>query len=286
MATVTTFDPVAEHRKTRAALAAAIPRLARLLCDVPDLDAPSGVPVWTVGDVGAHLTSVYLAYGAVVSADGAMDWDGVLPPGDLPFVERITVMNATSVGLLDGDGRARLGDLVVERGEAFLRVTEGLAPDAPVTAPWYGPGATLTVAVVTGLMLSETLVHGLDIARGARLPWPIGPDEASLVIGQSMPTMMALALDSGKSRGVRIAFDLVVKGGPRLAVVVDDGAMTVTRDAPPCAYDCRITVAPTTFLLVSFRRTPIWKAIAQGRMRAGGRRPWLAPRLGELVSTP
>ncbi|WP_024755116.1 maleylpyruvate isomerase N-terminal domain-containing protein [Streptomyces exfoliatus] len=286
MGTVTTFDPVAEHHKTRAALAAAIPRLVGLVRAVPDLDAPSGVPVWTVGDVGAHLTSVYLAYGSVVSADGSMDWGDLLPSGDLPFVERITAMNATSVGLLDGEGRARLGDLLAERGETFLRITEGLAPDTPVTAPWYGPEPTLTVAVVTGLMLSETLVHGLDIARGARLPWPIGPDEASLVIGQSMPAMMSLALDETKARGVRIAFDLVVKGGPRLAIVVDDGVMTVTRDAPPRTYDCRITVAPTAFLLVSFRRTPIWKAIAQGRMRAGGRRPWLATRLGELVATP
>ncbi|MFD3665445.1 maleylpyruvate isomerase family mycothiol-dependent enzyme [Streptomyces sp. NPDC058659] len=286
MGTVTTFDPVSEHEKTRAALAVAIPRLARLLREVPDLDAPSGVPRWSVGDVGAHLASVYLAYGSVVSAEGSMDWDGILPSGDLPFVERITALNAASVRLLDGEGRARLGDLLAERGETFLRSTEGLAPDAPVTAPWYGSEPTLTVAVVTGLMLSESLVHGLDIARGAGLPWPIGRDEASLVIGQSMPTMMGLALDTAKARGVRIAFDLVVKGGPHLAVVVDDGTMTVTRDAPPRAYDCRITVDPTAFLLVSFRRTPIWRAIASGRMRAGGRRPWLAARLGELVATP
>ncbi|MFI6421092.1 maleylpyruvate isomerase N-terminal domain-containing protein [Streptomyces sp. NPDC050842] len=286
MGTVTTFDPVSEHEKTRTALAAAIPRLARLLRDAPDLDAPAGVPRWSVGDVGAHLASVYLAYGSVVTADGSLDWGGILPPGDLPFVERIAALNATSIGLLDGEGRARLGELLAERGETFLRTTEGLAPDTPVTAPWYGPEPTLTVAVVTGLMLSESLVHGLDIARGAGLPWPIGRDEASLVIGQSMPTMMGLALDAAKARGVRIAFDLVVKGGPRLAVVVDDGTMTVTRDAPPRAYDCRITVDPTAFLLVSFRRTPIWKTIASGRMRAGGRRPWLATRLGELVATP
>ncbi|MCX5393806.1 maleylpyruvate isomerase N-terminal domain-containing protein [Streptomyces sp. NBC_00094] len=286
MGTVTTFDPVIEHEKTRAALAAAVPRLVRLLRDAPDPDAPSGVPVWSVGDVGAHLAAVYLAYCAVVSADESVEWGGILPPGDLPFVERVTAMNATSVALFAGEERARLGEFVAERGEAFLRVTAGLAPDTPVTAPWYGEGATLTVAVVTGLMLSETLVHGLDIARGARLPWPIGPDEASLVIGQSMPTMMRLALDADKARGVSLAFDLVVKGGPRLAVVVDGGAMTVTRDAPPRAYDCRITVAPTTFLLVSFRRTPIWKAVAWGRMRAGGRRPWLAAQLGELVTTP
>lgn len=144
---------------------------------------------------------MYLAYGSVVTADGSLDWGGILPPGDLPFVERIAALNATSIGLLDGEGRARLGDLLVERGETFLRTTEGLAPDTPVTAPWYGPEPTLTVAVVTGLMLSESLVHGLDIARGAGLPWPIGRDEASLVIGQSMPTMMGLALDAAKARG-------------------------------------------------------------------------------------
>lgn len=286
MGTVARFDPVVEHEKTRGALAATIPRLVRLLRDVPDPDAASGVPVWTVGDVGAHLAAVFLAYCSLVSDDETVEWDSVLPPGDLPFVERITAMNATSIGLFGGDDRARQIDVVAERGEAFLRVTEGLAPDTPVAVPWYGQEVTLTLAVVTGLMLSESLVHGLDIARGAGLPWPIGPDEASLVLGQSMPTMMTLALDAGRARGVRIAFDLVIKGGPRLAVVVDDGAMTVTRDAAPRAYDCRITAAPTAFLLVSFRRTPVWKAIARGQMRAGGRRPWLATRLGELIATP
>ncbi|WP_405851333.1 maleylpyruvate isomerase N-terminal domain-containing protein [Streptomyces sp. NBC_00090] len=286
MGTVTRFDAVAEHEKTRGALAAVIPRLVGLLRDVPDPDAASGVPVWTVGDVGAHLAAVYLAYCSLVSGDEAVEWDSVLPPGDLPFVERITAMNATSIGLFGGDDRARPGDVVAERGEAFLRATEGLAPDTPVAVPWYGQETTLTLAVVTGLMLSESLVHGLDIARGAGLPWTIGPDEASLVLGQSMPTMMTLALDTARARGVSIAFDLVIKGGPRLAVVVDDGTMTVTRDAAPRAYDCRITAAPTAFLLVSFRRTPVWKAMARGRMRAGGRRPWLATRLGELIATP
>ncbi|MFC8276049.1 maleylpyruvate isomerase N-terminal domain-containing protein [Streptomyces sp. NPDC057271] len=278
------FDPVAEHERARAALGAAIPRLVRLLRDLPDRDAPSGVPVWTVGDVGAHLAAVYLGFCSTVSPDDSLDWDGILPPGDGPFVERITAVNATSIGFFGGDDRARLHDFVAERGETFLRVTEGLAPDTPVVVPWYGQ--EITLATVTGLLLSETLVHGLDIARGARRPWPIGHDEASLVLAQSMPTMMTLALDTEKARGVAIAFDLVVRGGPRLAIVVDDGAMTVTRDAPPRAYDCRLTATPAAFLLVSFRRTPIWKAVVRGQMRAGGRRPWLAMRLGELIGTP
>ncbi len=286
MGTAMAFDPVAEHERTRAALAAATPRLVQLLRDAPNLDAASGVPMWTVGDVGTHLAAVYMAYGAAASPDDTLDWESILPPGDMPFVERITAMNAQSLNLFDGAQRPHLGDFITERGEQFLRDTKDLAPNTPIAAPWYGKDSTLTLSTVTGLMLSETLVHGLDIARGARLPWPIGPDEARLVIGQSMPTMMQLALDKARSKGVTLAFDLAIKGGLRLAVVVDDGTMTVTRDAPPRTYDCRITAAPTAFLLVAFRRTPIWKAIARGQLRAGGRRPWLATRFGELITTP
>lgn len=67
---------------------------------------------------------------------------------------------------------------------------------------------------------------------------------------------------------------------------LDLAVVTVTRDAPPRAYDFRITAEPTAFLLVAFRRMPVRKAIARGGLRAGGRRPWLATRLGTLISTP
>ncbi|GHC45125.1 maleylpyruvate isomerase N-terminal domain-containing protein [Streptomyces cinnamoneus] len=278
-------DPVAEHEKTRAAFRAVVPRLVRLLRSVPDRDAPSGVLVWTVGDVGAHLCAAYLAYCSAFTREFE-DWDAVLPPGDGPLNERITAVNAKAIGLFGGAERPYLGEFLAAHGETFLRATEGLAPDTPVPTPWYGRQAVLTLATATGLMLSESLLHGLDIARGARLPWTIGPDEARLVIGQSMPTMMPLVLDRAKAQGVDIAFDLAVKGGPRLAVVIDDGTATVTRDAPPRTYDCRITATPTAFLLVSFRRTPIWKTIVRGQMRAAGRKPWLAPRLSRLIASP
>ncbi|MGW7140297.1 maleylpyruvate isomerase N-terminal domain-containing protein [Streptomyces xanthophaeus] len=284
MGTVTGFDPAAEHEKTRAALGAVVPRLVRLLRDVPDLDSASGVPVWTVGDVGSHLSAVYVGYSSASSANGFMDSDSIPLAGEGLFSERIAAMNAMAIGIVGGNDRARLADLITEWGEVFLRVTENLAPHTPVTVPWFGQDITL--ATVTGLMLSESLVHGLDIARGAGLSWQISPHEARLALGQTLPTTMPLALDSEKARGVSIAFDLAIKGGPRLAVVVGEGTVAVARDAPPRAYDCRITASPTAFLLVSFRRTPTWKTIARGQMRASGRRPWLAMRLGELIDTP
>ncbi|WP_406865043.1 maleylpyruvate isomerase N-terminal domain-containing protein [Streptomyces sp. HUAS MG47] len=285
MGTVTTFDPVTEHERTRDVLSTALQRLVRMLGEVTDMDAPAGVPDWTVGDVGVHLAAGYLAYGSTFTGD-PMQWEAVVPPGDRPLGERVAAVNALSVSLVGSTERARLGEIVAERGEAFLRATKGLAPDTPVPAPWLGDGATVPLDAATGTLLGECLVHGLDIARGARRPWPVDPDEARLVIGQSMPTMMPLAVNRERARGVRIAFDLAVKGGPRLAVVVDDGTVTVTRDALPRRYDCRITAEPTAFLLASFRRVPLWKVIATGRMRAGGRKPWLATQLSRLIATP
>ncbi|MCB5168861.1 maleylpyruvate isomerase N-terminal domain-containing protein [Streptomyces bambusae] len=280
------LSPVGEHEKTRAAVAAARERLVRLLRDVRDPDAASGVPVWSVGDVGSHLAAVYLAYCSAATGDGSMDWDGILPPGDGTLEERITAVNAASIRLFADADRDRLGDFITERGETFLRETAGLAPDTPVAVPWFGKDATFTLATLTGLLLSETLLHGLDIARGARLPWPIAQEEARLAIGQTMPTLMPLTLDATRARGISLAFDLSIKGGPRLAVDVADRTMTVTRDAPPRRYDCRITATPVAFLLVSYGRTPPWKAIARGQMRAGGRKPWLAARFGQLISAP
>lgn len=279
-------DPVAEHDRTRAALRETVRRLGQLLDSAGDMDVPSALPDWTVGDVGAHLRAVYLAYCSAFT--GEFDgWSSVLPPEDGPLAERIAAVNAKAVSLFGKDERAHLGDFVRAHGATFLQATEGLAPETPVPAPWYGQQVELTLAAVTGLMLSESLLHGLDIARGARLPWGIGPDGARLAIGQVMPTMMPLTLDRAKAAGVRIAYDLAVRGGPRLAFVVEDGAATVTREeAPSRRFDCRISADPVAFLLVAFRRTPLWKEIARGRMLAGGRWPWLALRLRGLIAGP
>lgn len=285
MTTTTSDDPGVDHDRTRAALRAAVPRLAGMLRAVGDRDAPSGIPPWTVSDTGVHVSAVYLAYCSAFTGESP-DLDRVLPAGISQFRERITAVNAAALALIGSGERGRLGDIVAERGERFLRATEGLAPDAPVATPWYGQHSVLSLATATGLMLNETVLHGLDIARGARLPWTIAPEEARLVLGQTMPAMMPLTLDREKAKGVRIAFDLAIRGGPRLAIVVDGGTATVTRDAPPRTYDCRITAAPTAFLLLSFRRAPMWKLIARGQIRGSGRKPWLAPRLRDLFRSP
>jgi hypothetical protein len=49
-------------------------------------------------------------------------------------------------------------------------------------------GVFMTVPVMTTALVSEQLVHGLDIARALRHPWPIERDDALLVIAGTART--------------------------------------------------------------------------------------------------
>lgn len=65
---------------------------------------------------------------------------------------------------------------------------------------------------------------------------------------------------------------------------MEDGAATVT--APGPAADCWISADPVAFLLVGYGRTSQWSAILRGKLLGGGRKPWLAPAFGGLITGP
>jgi len=50
--------------------------------------------------------------------------------------------------------------------------------------------------------------------------------------------------------------------------------------------DCVITADPVTFLLLGLGRVPQLPQILRGRLRAGGRKPWLAAKFGTLLASP
>ncbi|MFJ5234733.1 maleylpyruvate isomerase N-terminal domain-containing protein [Kitasatospora sp. NPDC088391] len=302
-------DPADAHRRTRLALADAVDRVVQLLSSAADLRQRSALPAWTAGEVATHLSAVFLAYCSTVPGQdemAAVDWPAVLPgpaeeapgaggavavtselrPTEVGFGVWMAEVNARAMTLVGEQVDGRPGAFLTEHGARFLRTTAALDPDTAFPTPWYGPEPRLTVAAATGLLLSECLLHGLDIARAVGLPWPIDPDHARLVLGQAMPTMMPRALDRDLARGVEIAYDLAVRGGPRLQLLISEQKLTVTTGAPPRTPDCRISADPVAFLLVAFHRDPQWKAILRGRLRAGGRRPWLATRLTRLVPAP
>jgi hypothetical protein len=47
-----------------------------------------------------------------------------------------------------------------------------------------------------------------------------------------------------------------------------------------------ITADPVTFLLLGLNRIPELPELLRGRLRAGGRKPWLAAKFGTLLASP
>ncbi|ODR11620.1 hypothetical protein AWC26_20215 [Mycobacterium shimoidei] len=136
---------------------------------------------------------------------------------------------------------------------------------------------------MTCLLLGEQLVHGLDIARAAGRRWVISREDALLVI----PAVLALTpkyLRPSRTQNLRASFELRMSGGGRYRIAIDNGAGTVTTAGEKA--DCVITADPVTFLLLGFDRVPQWPQILRGRLRAGGRKPWLAAKFATLLASP
>ena len=67
-------------------------------------------------------------------------------------------------------------------------------------------------------------------------------------------------------------------------MAVKDGAAVVT--AAGVRADCTITADPVEFLLLGYGRIPQWSPVIRGKLRPGGRKPWLAMKFGTLLSSP
>lgn len=141
--------------------------------------------------------------------------------------------------------------------------------------PFYGE-TTINLATQTGILLGEYLVHGHDLAGSVGRPRHIDPNHAVLVI-KATTALLPLYLDPDTSRGVRITYDIHIRGGPRFVFRVASNMATVeSRSAGP--VDCRISADP----VASFW-WPMGEKLCGGRSCSAGSRPGVAG-LGEPSS--
>jgi hypothetical protein len=174
----------------------------------------------------------------------------------------------------------RLADMLEDQAEQYLAAAAGADEAAAITT---ANGLVLSPPIMTGLLLGEQLVHGLDIARASRAPWCIGRADALLVI----PAVLAVTpeyVHPSRSAGVNVSFELRIRGGGRYRLAVHDGTGEITAAGEKA--DCVISADPVAFLLVGFGRIAQWRPIIGGQMMARGRKPWLAVKFGTLLSSP
>ena len=201
------------------------------------------------------------------------------PPTESPSVLSAKV-NARHLEEVPERDLHRLADMLEAAADAYVNAAVTADPRAEIVSP---NGLVIAPPTMAALLLGEQLIHGLDIARTAKIPWPIATADALLVFPGAL-TVMPQYLRPRRSAGVRVSFELRMRGGPSYRMAVDDGKAVITSAGPRA--DCVITADPVAFLLLGYGRIPPLSPVLRGRLRPGGRKPWLAMKFGTLLYSP
>ena len=263
------------------ALREAAARTAALLRSVPDPSRAVPGLTWNVGETAAHLVAELELFTGLVTgarqAGGHLDDDAAeaITPAQVSVAA-----NALQLAELTERDPVRLADRLVPAADAFVAAAARRPAGEPVLA---ANGVAMTMPTMTAALLGEQLIHGLDVARAANLPWRISRADALLVIA-GVIAMVPDYIDRAEAAGRHVSYELRLRGGPRYRLMIDDGTAAVTE--PGGRVDCRIVADPVAFLLVGYGRTGQMGQILRGKMLAVGRKPWLGLAFGKMITGP
>jgi hypothetical protein len=155
------------------------------------------------------------------------------------------------------------------------------------------------------ILVSELVVHGLDIARTTEARWDISSESARLSLSAGTH-LLPYFVDPAEARGFRATYRVKVRGGPhhfmvfegpklefwpggrhlpQAVVVIPDSSVHSFESRRP-KPDCTISVDPVTYLLLGTRRIGLVRAALTGRVITYGRKPWLGLKLQKLFANP
>lgn len=283
----------ADWDRTQDALRGEVRRVTALLRSVRDPEAPA-VGQWNLAEVAMHLSQAWLVVPGLARHDLSRIYE-VMPSlaraaGDALIRDLGELGDVTDLGVRSDAERDLhvLADRIEARAEEFFNECAGRSADELL--PWMVEGSTVRLANLTGHLLNETVMHGYDIARADRRTWRIEPAHAAMVLGRFLiPVIRALGpqsvVDGDKAAGLRVTYDLRIRGGDRFHFVFDNGELRIEEPSSR-RVDCHISTDPVAFLMVVWGRQSQWPAIATGKLVAWGRKPWLGPRLRVLLRNP
>jgi uncharacterized protein (TIGR03083 family) len=261
------------------ALRDAVARSAARWREMDRPDAPARGLKWTVAETAAHVVGDLRDYTQALTrhANGYMTHAN--PRTESP--SRLSALaNARHLEEVPERNLHRLADMLDEAAATYLDAAASADLGSDIATP---NGLVIGPSTMACLLLGEQLIHGLDISRAAGLPWTISAADALLVI-PGVLTVAPQYVRPNRAAGVRVSFELRMRGGPGYRMAVDDGAAVVT--SAGAKADCRITADPVAFLLLGYGRIPPWSPVLRGQLRPGGRKPWLATKFGTLLYSP
>jgi hypothetical protein len=198
-----------------------VARVTALLRSIQD-PGPHAVGQWNLGEVVMHLSQAWIAVPGLARQDLSPIHE-VLPSlagvaGGSLIRDMWDLADTTALGVKSDPERdpAVLDDRIEARAKEYLSECVGADPDAP--RPWLVHGATVQQSTLTYHLLSETVMHGYDIAHAAGRTWRIKPAHAAMVLARfNIPIAQALAprtfVNGEKAAGRRATYDLHIRGG-------------------------------------------------------------------------
>jgi uncharacterized protein (TIGR03083 family) len=267
------------HAATLDALRDAVARSAELWRRVDNPDAPAPGLTWTAAETAAHVIGDLRDYAQALTrhTNGYMTHPN--RPTESPT--RLSAkVNARHLAEVPERNLHRLADLLEEAATNYLAAAASADTSAEIPTP---NGLVISPPTMTCLLLGEQLLHGLDISRAAKSPWGVSPGDALLVV-PGVLTVLPAYLRPARGAHLRVSYELRMRAGSRYRLAVDHGSAVVTVAGEKA--DCTITADPVAFLLLGYGRIPQWSPILRGKIRAGGRKPWMAMKFGTLFSSP
>lgn len=266
-------------------------RLVERVRGCRDLRDPVPGLKWTVAELAAHLTAVYMVFGAALRG-GYQDTDleravsGASADDGLPGT--IAAANDYAVGLLTANDARTAADGLAAQAAAYLEAFAATQDDdlaREVETPWYGIGMTRSVGTIASLAVTESLVHGRDLALALRADPKMSEGSAVAATPTVMSAMLPLLFDARTAKGMKADYEVRIRGGQRFALRVAEGKAECT-EAGARGVDCVLTIDPCAALLIGFRRRSLAHVLLSGGVVAYGRRPWLGLRFPSLFATP
>ena len=274
MTATTTVDWAA----ARGAVARAGPRLTAMLRSATKPEAPA-LGEWDVTQLATHVSHAVDAITAMTAGGGNLIAD----------VDGLSVLSRV---MLEGEGRrplAELADRIDASVTKFLAGMEAASAIGDTSHSWLIQGTEMPLSTLTCHVLNELTVHGRDIAVALGDPWPIDKGDAALILqGFVFPALHTLGrtmVVQEKAGDKRARFEVILRGDGRAWAYFDKGDFSVEA-SPQGKVDCKLSVDPEAFLLVSWGRISQWSAIPKGQLLASGRKPWLGLQLRSWLRNP
>jgi putative sterol carrier protein len=214
---------------------------------------------WTNAEIAAHM------YASVTEAGKAVRGE----PSVFDGVELSAELDERMIEDVPERDTAVLADLIEEGITSFVTSARAHAGHEAISLP------RATVSTIVGLLALDHHLHGGQFSETSGSVWGGRVADMHSPLREVVP----YAFDPKAAQKFHGSFRLQLRGVDPVTYSVDHGRLELDCEG---RVDCTMTAAPHTFLLVGIGVVSQLRAALAGKLRAGGRKPWLAsafPRL-------